>query len=87
MVIKGNIKNNGLAKLIQKKPLNCTTVREFNLPKTVSALQEKLVYNNKLSVSKNVKEFINLLIQTNDQSKHHQIFTESQVKREERDIH
>lgn len=87
MVIKGNIKNNGLAKLIQKKPLNCTTVREFNLPKTVSALQEKLVYNNKLSVSKNVKEFINLLIQTNDQSKHHQIFTESQVKREEQGIH
>lgn len=40
MVIKGNIKNNGLAKLMQKKPLNCTTVREFNLPKPVSALQE-----------------------------------------------
>ena len=87
MVIKGNIKNNGLAKLTQKKPLNCTTVREFNLPKPVSALQEKLVYNNKLSVLKNVKEFINLLIQTNDQPKDLQIFTESQVKREERGIH
>ena len=56
--IKYDIKNSRLAELIEKKPLNCTNAREFNLPKHVSAVQKECVYNGELSVSTNVTEFI-----------------------------
>ena len=87
MAIKVNIKNSHLAELIEKKPLNRTNAREFNLPKPVSALQREFVYNNELSVFTNVMEFINLLMPTDDQIRDLAKFTESQVKCQECGIH
>ena len=62
MAIKDDIKNSRLAELTEKKPFNRTNPREFNLPKPVSAVQKEFVYNDELSVSANVMEFINLLM-------------------------
>ena len=83
MAIKDDIKNSRLAELIEKKPLNCTNAQEFNLPKPVSAMQEEFVYNDELSVSANVTEFINLLMPTDDQIRDLAKFTESQAKCQE----
>ena len=77
MAIKDDIKKNRLAELIEKKPLNCTNVRKFNLPKPVSAVQQEFVYNHELSVSANVTGFINLLMPTDAK------FTQSQAKCQE----
>ena len=87
MAIKDDIKNSRLTELIEKKPLNCTNSREFNLPKPVSAVQKELVYNDELSVSANVTEFINLLMPIDDQIRDFVKFTESQAKCQEWDIH
>ena len=69
MAIKDNIKNSRLAELIEKKPLNRTNAREFNLPKHVSAVQKEFVYNDELSVSACVTEFINLETLQNSQNR------------------
>ena len=83
MAIKDDIKKNRLAELIEKKPLNCTNVRKFNLPKPVSAVQQEFVYNHELSVSANVTGFINLLLPTDDQIRDLTKFTQSQAKCQE----
>ena len=67
MDIKDDIKNSRLAEPIEKKLLNRTNAREFNLPKLVPAVQKELIYNHELSVSANATEFINLLMPTDDQ--------------------
>ena len=87
MAIKDDIKSSRLGELIEKKPLSRTNAHEFNLPKSVSAVQKEFVYNNKFSISANVTEFINLLMQTDDQIRDLAKFTESQAKCQEWDIH
>ena len=69
--------------LIEKKPLNCTNARRFNLPKPVSEVQQEFVYNHELSVSANVTEFTNLLMPTDDQTRDLAKFTQSQAKCQE----
>ena len=75
--MKDNIKNSRLSELIEKKPLNHINAREFNLPKPVSAVQKEFVYNDELSISAIVTEFINLLMPTDDQIRNLAKFTES----------
>ena len=75
--MKDNIKNSRLSELIEKKPLNRINAREFNLPKPVSAVQKEFVYNDELSISAIVTEFINLLMPTDDQIRNLAKFTES----------
>ena len=53
MAIKDDIKNTRL-ELIEKKLLNRTNPREFNLLKPVSGVQKEFAYNDELSVSTNV---------------------------------
>ena len=66
MTIKDGVKNSSLAEMIEKTPLNRTDAREFILPKPVSAVEKELIYNNELSLSADIMEFINLLMPTDD---------------------
>ena len=91
MVNKENIKNSLnqlIAKLIEKKPLNGTNARDFNLHKSVSLVQKEFVYNDELSVFANVTKFINLVMPTtDDQIRDLAKFTESQAKCQQWGIH
>lgn len=66
MTIKDGVKNSSLAEMIEKTPLNRTDALEFNLPKPVSVVEKELIYNNELSLSADIMEFINLLMPTDD---------------------
>ena len=83
VAIKDDIRSSHLSELMEKKALNRTNACEFNLPKPISAVQKEFVYNDELSVSANVTEFINLLIPTDDQIRDLEQFTESKSKCQE----